>query len=638
MGRARIDSHLGNGLYAVSYWRDVERAKRRLLEIEEQRHSIYMELYGPDGALSRRDAALEEFDRQFQAFEVALDEWATCVREGCGRENELKARMIEVTRRKQDAGAKYAGELGVIARLRAIDLGLLAEVGQLQSLGTSKEYESMNLWCVDFPHRTSGPIAPGTIVGTTESYGAKGSEYGNSDLELPKPHINIMPSYQGRAIYDPERDNIQRPLGSMTTAEGLMNVLQFLYVANQNPAYAVGTLLFKDDETNTGDVELYGTTPTSRAPEGYETRLLVGVPIEYQNCNAKVFEIGDRVVVEFSGEKYESAKVIGFAEKPRKCDIIAAKYTADAPAFIEGKANQEIVAGQDAEEVRVIIPSLAHSFEGWSDGAPFRQVRRDTLVDQDIEANAIIVPSPEWPSEIRLAYRSNYSSGNPGLPSAQSQGWRAPGTYTSTDTGWSVTWSGVGSWNVPYELQYAPPTPGVVEWRFSDYALSPRPNSGLEWFQIKTTLPEYDEVVIPMADLGGDLNGPNGALTIGVENITIGPGSFMAIGDNAGNRQPFEVVASVGLGQRVYAGGSQNDVERYAIGTCSANWVSWSTFWSRFPNKHYTAPDYLEVECVTAPNIGKRRTYVYIGTNWEIYGPGEDPDMDYAMKRIYVPL
>lgn len=50
--------------------------------------------------------------------------------------------------------------------------------------------------------------------------------------------------------------------------------------------------------------------------EAYSTRL-EAVPIEYMGTGAVVFEDGDRVVVEFEGQSWESPKVVGFESNPR---------------------------------------------------------------------------------------------------------------------------------------------------------------------------------------------------------------------------------------------------------------------------------------------------------------------------------
>jgi predicted transglutaminase-like cysteine proteinase len=49
------------------------------------------------------------------------------------------------------------------------------------------------------------------------------------------------------------------------------------------------------------------------------TRQLDLVPIEYMNCNSAAFVSGDRVVVQFIDQKWETPKVIGFVENPEAC-------------------------------------------------------------------------------------------------------------------------------------------------------------------------------------------------------------------------------------------------------------------------------------------------------------------------------
>ena len=51
---------------------------------------------------------------------------------------------------------------------------------------------------------------------------------------------------------------------------------------------------------------------------GYATKL-VAVSIEYMGCNAKAFADGDQVIVEFTGQDWNSPKVIGFKSNPVAC-------------------------------------------------------------------------------------------------------------------------------------------------------------------------------------------------------------------------------------------------------------------------------------------------------------------------------
>ena len=51
------------------------------------------------------------------------------------------------------------------------------------------------------------------------------------------------------------------------------------------------------------------------------TRQLDSVPVEYMTCNSWAFIDGDRVVVEFTGQKWETPKVIGFHSSPQACSF-----------------------------------------------------------------------------------------------------------------------------------------------------------------------------------------------------------------------------------------------------------------------------------------------------------------------------
>ena len=61
---------------------------------------------------------------------------------------------------------------------------------------------------------------------------------------------------------------------------------------------------------------------TSTSWKNY-TRILIAVPVEYMNCNAGAFAVGDRVVVQFIDQKWETPKVVGFVENPQACTFDA---------------------------------------------------------------------------------------------------------------------------------------------------------------------------------------------------------------------------------------------------------------------------------------------------------------------------
>lgn len=410
MGKARVNSHLGGGLYDVVYWRDVERARKRLEEIEQRQRQIKIDRYGPGGSVDKKNDASYALSVAQQNLLVAIDAWANCAKVKCESESSLKAEVVRLTKVKGQKNADFAGYAALDAALQGEEMALLKEIGNLQSTATDNEYESMQVFAVDYPHEDQGPIPAGTVVGTTESYGAKGSERGQADVELPHPHINILPSWNDEANYDESRDHQQRPFGAMTTSEALMNMMQFLYVANKNPSYCVGTLQSKDDQTNTGTVTISGVTPAGREPEGFEYQTLSSVPIVYQECHAKVFKPGDKVVVKFGAENFGNPTVIGFAENPKECKMLTLTYTSDPGGTIVGVTPQEVVKGTDGTEIAVVTTGTT-GFLSWSDGSPQGVIRIDTNVQASITANAILSDTGvQWPDTYEMQlHRDIYS-------------------------------------------------------------------------------------------------------------------------------------------------------------------------------------------------------------------------------------
>lgn len=400
MGKALINSHLGNGQYSITYYRDTSYAEGRIAELEKLRADIEAEIYGTDGLVDQRDAVEYDYNQQTQEFEYWLDLWAQCAKQLplCEDLNTYKANM----ERAAETRSGYAQVLSFlnmqIAEKKAKALSALYEIGFLNTTNTNAKV--MTAWCVDrWKDANHDPIPNGVIVGTIETFGAK---LDNGGGWLPDVYINIVPSFPGDYAYNATRDHCVKALSSMGTASALNNYCQFLNAMTNNPQYAIGVLTAKSG--NTGTVVLYGSSKVSNNfPTGYPftqdgtyTVTLTSVPIEYMNCHGAAFEVNDRVVVEFSGVNRASPKVIGFADNPAVCPITyTLTYTAGTGGSITGTTPQTVAEGEDGTEVFASANS-GYCFAKWSD-YKLGAYRTDTNVQADISVTASFVqPSTGW--------------------------------------------------------------------------------------------------------------------------------------------------------------------------------------------------------------------------------------------------
>lgn len=85
------------------------------------------------------------------------------------------------------------------------------------------------------------------------------------------------------------------------------------------PTYRWGTAANVNETANMMDVTLGSATSTAQRLNVNKESSLSNVPVVYMTCHASAFEDGDRVVVAFANQSFESPTVIGFLDNPREC-------------------------------------------------------------------------------------------------------------------------------------------------------------------------------------------------------------------------------------------------------------------------------------------------------------------------------
>lgn len=95
------------------------------------------------------------------------------------------------------------------------------------------------------------------------------------------------------------------------------------------PSFRYGTITAKDGDTCT--VYLYQAKARKfrdeKLMELNDNDELVNIPIEYPDCNGKVFDVGDDVLVRFDAQNKDAGRVIGFRRAPRRCGVDRVYWT-----------------------------------------------------------------------------------------------------------------------------------------------------------------------------------------------------------------------------------------------------------------------------------------------------------------------
>lgn len=288
------------------------------------------------------DGAVETFDKARKALGALLNNG--------GMPEELAAIMAE----QESAWAAYHAALQDWQSLTLIKADKESKKAELMSRllpYTNNDGEpvrqTVNAWCCDFTE----DLAAGAEVATIEIPGER-------DLG-----VKIRPGYESRETYSASRDGLLQPSWASSPEATYWNWALHPGNARWNPNYRVGEILFIDEEANTCTVQLDpqrnneksiardGTTLDVNNPVKYQidpdtgeqTQTLPGdnvqvadgvttltdVTIEYMDCNAAVFEVGDKVVVELENRDWNQPKVIGFPENPKPCNVSGIIFTAN---------------------------------------------------------------------------------------------------------------------------------------------------------------------------------------------------------------------------------------------------------------------------------------------------------------------
>lgn len=160
-------------------------------------------------------------------------------------------------------------------------------------------------WCADRTTDLTGE------VGTIEPHGVQ--------AETPI----LQPGYGGNAEYDGDRDGCLQHAQATVPEATFWNLAMLPGWQKWVPIYRTGTILTLDKTKDTATVSL-DTAVSTQHPVGQDIDLnveeiLQDIPVDYMNCNAEAFAVGDHVVVWFEDQEWAKAKVIGFVDNPKPC-------------------------------------------------------------------------------------------------------------------------------------------------------------------------------------------------------------------------------------------------------------------------------------------------------------------------------
>lgn len=219
---------------------------------------------------------------------------------GCSPVADLEALQEEVEKKAKtadQAGNEYLREKAVYD-IQALKITSLEKTIDQLNLSMSQAQAEQIAWCADYTEGLTGEVATIEVNGDD-----------NQTI--------IRPGYDGNTTYNANRDGILQPTKLMTPAQAFSNYARMPGWQKWKPTYRIGTILAIAEDTCS--VQLDEALSTRQAININQEEALENIEIDYMHCNGVVFQIGDRVVVEFSGMDWSNKKVIGFESNPKEC-------------------------------------------------------------------------------------------------------------------------------------------------------------------------------------------------------------------------------------------------------------------------------------------------------------------------------
>ncbi len=287
MGKARIVSGGGNGLYRGVVEYDTTRLDARITKLESELTEIELEVLNKQLLMLDAKTAMK-------AKEAERDALADIVLSDPDKFGELQAKQKELW----PLVKAYTNSRKDWENCKLKRLSTQKEIAYLN--GSKPQESEQDFWCADFTE----DLSPGSIVPTMEING--------EGVSIIRPHYSA-PVYSGQS------DGAFQPVMSSGFSAVFYNWSLLPGWQKWKPTIRVGVI--SSIELNKCTVTLDPAKSSQQALEINQATVLTDVPIEYMHCHGGAFENGDRVVVWFEDQDWSKPKVIGFESNPQPCSI-----------------------------------------------------------------------------------------------------------------------------------------------------------------------------------------------------------------------------------------------------------------------------------------------------------------------------
>jgi len=287
MGRATIESGGEDGLYTISIDTGTDIRDARVAKLESRQASLNTQVSGKESEVAAMESVLVSRN---MAVNAAIDAYSVSAQ--TAEDKALVTAAVAARNGATDALGTMNNALGMLkSDLAGVEITLAA----LNALDLTK---TKLAWCADYTDDASGEVdtieingEPPTIIiapqnSETPSTDAPGYLLNRAVMSGPQAYYNaaILPGWQ-----------------------------KFL------PTFRTGEITAVDYDEDTANVAMDDAASTAQELNINKLNSLSGVPIEYMDCHAAVFEEGDQVVIKFEGQDWDNPKIIGFKDHPKQC-------------------------------------------------------------------------------------------------------------------------------------------------------------------------------------------------------------------------------------------------------------------------------------------------------------------------------
>ncbi|MDY0071834.1 MAG: hypothetical protein RBR77_04210 [Thauera sp.] len=306
MGKARIISDRGNGLYLVRREYEDTRYQAQVAFLEQRINELNASEDDLNRAIGERGEALEAASEALSEAQKALVE-ADQMNNG----DEMKA--FEAALMTMNA---IAGEIeGMRKQKDRVIADRMSAQQRLDMLMSADERPQELAWCADLSEGVQGEVGTIELPGEPQRYDVPVENAGD-----PVAVTMLIKPQDTQPGYKPDRDGVLMPREWMTPEQAFFNAAILPGWQRWLPMYRAGKIQTINETADTCSVQV--TAPANSTAESLpvnQVAILHDVPAEYMNCGMTAFEEGDDVVVEFPERTWSSAKIIGFLHHPKPC-------------------------------------------------------------------------------------------------------------------------------------------------------------------------------------------------------------------------------------------------------------------------------------------------------------------------------